>query len=462
MFAAALVAKVVVAATVVGGPIRPPFQSVVPITGIEIAGPPEIVFDHTKDQQQGDNIPDAQVTAWKNRDGIVSLIVSSPEEYRMTGPSLHEVKIDRSEIYSSAADALQIPQDDFNYEHWFTAPYTLDGINIYMLSHSEWYACLLSGPAPNGDCWSDPGQTGIYFYNSWVTTINSFVSRDGGAHWSANGGMGRDHVVLNLGYEWTGSEPLKALIYHQYGDLTGMPSNTRVIKEGNYFYALGTVTYRDTAAMLSGEVTKQGLTIFRTPDISNPHRWEIWVEGSTYGPITGANLGVFTLQPADNPVNLAFGQIIFDINSNQYILIMAPFGTGNTNQSSYYITTPSLANPQWSAPVAVKGSETFKNVPADSGPYSGTYDDPNSPYYRCNVGFNDASYLSLLDAGSPGYNFEYADGNLEAYYVFNPALCGDPSQSDRDIYRVKLKINYEHAQRVPYSLSPASPRPGTM
>lgn len=429
--------------TGVVGAIQPTFQRASPITGIEISGAPTIVFNHTTDEQQINNIPDAQVTAWKNKDGMVSLIVSSPEEYRMTGSSLHDVKIDPNEIYSSASNGLQIPENDFNYEHWFTAPYTLDGTTIYILSHSEWYACLLNGPPPNGDCWDDPGQTGIYFFNSWVTTINSFVSRNGGTDWHANGGTGKDHVVLNLGYDWTGSEPLKRLSYHQYGDLTGMPSNTRIIKEGNYYYVVGTVTYRDTAAMLSGEVTKQGLTIFRTTDVANPQGWEIWINGSTYGPISGANLGVFTLQPPDNPVGLAFGQIIFDLKSRQYVLIMAPFGIGNADQSSYYITTPSLADPQWSTPIAIKGSDKFRNVPAGSGPYSGDYNDPNSPYFHCNIGFNDASYLSLLDEASPGFNFEYTDGNLEAYYVFNPALCGDPSQSDRDIYRVNLKIHYE-------------------
>ena len=416
----------------------------VPILSIQVSGSPQIVFDHSRDGQQGNSVPDAQVTAWKDKNGTVSLIVSNPEEYRMTGPDLHSVKMSSAEIYSSAASANQIPQNDFNYAHWFNAPYTLDGVDIYTLSHSEWYACLLVG-----DCWVDPtnipgAYSGIYFLYSWVTTLNSFVSKDGGATFTANSVSG-NHVVLNLGYEWTNSLPLKDLSYHQYFDYTGVTANTRIIREGSYFYALGAATYRDTSDVLSGNVTKQGTVIFRTDDITNPNGWQIWISGSTYGPISGSKFGVFNPQDANgNTLNLAFGQIIFDMKSNQYIFIMAPFGTGNQNQSSYYVTTPSLANPQWSSAVEILGSANFMNVPPNSGPYSGSYNNPSAPYYHCNVGFSDSSYLSVLDESSPGFNFEFANGTPEIYYVFNPALCGDPSQADRDIYRVSLKINYNY------------------
>jgi len=78
---------------------------------IQVVGQPVKVFDHAKDKQESDNIPDAQITAWKEADGTVNLLIPSTEAYRMRGPNLMHLSIDPSKIYSSAQSAEQIPED---------------------------------------------------------------------------------------------------------------------------------------------------------------------------------------------------------------------------------------------------------------------------------------------------------------------------------------------------------------
>jgi hypothetical protein len=55
------------------------------IAHIQVVGPPVIVFDHTTDQQQPYNIPDEQITAWKEANGTVNLMIPHYEAYRMRG-----------------------------------------------------------------------------------------------------------------------------------------------------------------------------------------------------------------------------------------------------------------------------------------------------------------------------------------------------------------------------------------
>ena len=58
-----------------------------PITKIQISASPVLVFDHTRDKQTANNIPDLQVAAWKSRDGMVNLTIPHFQNYRMRGLS---------------------------------------------------------------------------------------------------------------------------------------------------------------------------------------------------------------------------------------------------------------------------------------------------------------------------------------------------------------------------------------
>src|SRR5262249_8087666 len=150
----------------------------------------------------------------------INLTIPHYEEYRMRGPTFASLRIDPAEIFSSTKQAEEIPEDRYDYHHWFMAPYTLDGEHVYALVHSEWYACLL-----NGDCASGANQL-----NSWVTTLTSFVSSDRGATWVPNG-VNAAHVVARLGYTWTGSVALTSKAYQHVLDHSGLMVPSRIVSE---------------------------------------------------------------------------------------------------------------------------------------------------------------------------------------------------------------------------------------
>ena len=73
-----------------------------PVTGIRIGGAPVLVFDHTRDKQAANNIPDGQIAAWKSRDGTINLTIPHFQNYRMRGPTLDRLEIDPSPTTTAA------------------------------------------------------------------------------------------------------------------------------------------------------------------------------------------------------------------------------------------------------------------------------------------------------------------------------------------------------------------------
>jgi len=369
------------------------------IAQIRVVGQPVIVFDHTTDQKQPLNIPDEQITAWREADGTVNLMIPHYEAYRMRGPDLLHLTMDPNEIYSSSQSGSQITENLYNYHHWLAGPYSLDGHIFYSLAHSEWYACLL-----NGDC-DQTGANGLDArHSSWANTINSFVSTDGGASWQLNVVNG-NHVVAGTAYYWTGSVALADKIYLQAQNFTGTFSPTRVIKEGNYYYAIVLYIHRDftqinpSQGVYEAPIDKAGYTLIRTSDVTNPNGWQAWTGGGTYQPLSNQNIAVF-LPQLNGPI-AAPPQIIFDTNAESYILIFTPYSLtscpgaiGCGSNPVDYATTKSLANPSWSQPTPILGTAQLIT-------------DPGGPLQ----GFNDGNYPSILDNASTGFNFEFTSGS---------------------------------------------------
>jgi hypothetical protein len=344
-----------------GPPPPPPSKT---IAQIQVAGQPVIVFDHTQDQQQPLNIPDEQITAWREADGTVNLMVPHYEAYRMRGPDLLHLTIDPNEIYSSTQSGSQMTENLYNYHHWLSGPYSLDGQHFYSLAHSEWYACLL-----NGDC-DQTGANGLSATsNSWANTINSFVSADGGATWQLNVVNG-NHVVAQNAYYWTSSLALIDQIYLQALNHSGMFQPTRVIKEGSYYYAIGYYMHRDFTqvnppqGVYQAPVDEEGYALLRTSDVTNPNGWQAWTSGGTYQPLSNLNIAVFLPQQNGSTLNAAPPQIAFDTNAQCYILIHTLYGGNN---AVYYMTTKSLANPSWSQSTPILGTAQLITDPGGPG-----------------------------------------------------------------------------------------------
>jgi hypothetical protein len=335
----------------------------------------------------------------------------------------------RNKVYSNLQNNLQIPEDLHNFWHFITGPYTVDGRNIYSLTHSEWYAGLLTGDLvittdasdnvtiTQTPC--DPGLGRGVLYDSWTTTVNSVVSTDGGASWGLNWVNG-NHVVADTSYKWTGSVALASRAYLHAQLWTGLQQISNIIKEGNYYYAMGNYYHRDfsqidpAAGQYQAPIDKEGIIIIRSQDLTNPAGWEAWSGGTTYEPIANQNFKTFYPQKAGVPYSAWNPRMIYDTNARTYIVVFAG-DWHNNNATVYYTTTNSLANPAWSDYALILGMGSGFIADPDVAP---------TDIHGC-------MYPTLIDKDSPGFNFEFTGGS--PYLVY---------PSGQGILRLQLSISY--------------------
>ena len=168
-------------------------------------------------------------------------------------------------------------------------------------------------------------------------------------------------------------------------------------------------------------VDATGYVLLRTADITSAAGWQAWTGGSTFQPVANGQFQTFSPEQNGSPLSAAPPQIIYDTTAKQYILIFTLFGGSNP---VYYMTTASLANPSWSDAVTIGGTAGLVTDPAGNI-----------------VGFNDGNYTSIIDASSPGYNFEFTGGSPMLFYSTFPANYGGDNIA-RDLYRVQLSITY--------------------
>jgi len=391
------------------------------ITGIAISGAPIKVFDHTKDKQEAWNIPDAAVSAWRDASGQISMVVPHRENYRMTGPDLEHLKIEPHKIFSSAQSSMQIPEADANYTQWLLTPYTLDGTTIHMLTHMEWYGCLL-----NGDCAITSTDGNGADTDSWVSSASQMISTDGGANFHLDNTAG-SHVAASPGYKWTGTTALNDRIYLHALNHSGLFSTSRLIREGSGFYTIGYIILRDftrvdpATGIYQAPVTLFGYVLLRTVDLTDPGSWQGWEGGSSWAPASTARYKTFLPMQNGQMLNGSSPQIVYDTVAQCYILIHTIFGGSN---AVYYMTTRSLASPKWSDTKEIAGTASLVT-------------DPGGPV----KGFNDQNYISLLDDASEGINFETTSGSPQLFYNTSPGQYGGDNLG-RDIYRLQLTISY--------------------
>jgi hypothetical protein len=362
------------------------------------------IFDREQKVEYS-HVPDAFPHAYRDALGKVFLTQTHMENYRMAGSNLLELEVDPIKTYSSLARSSNPEESYYDYHQWVVAPYTLDGRTFYALNHHEWYACL-----------RDDNCEGQNRMNSWVSSITQFKSTDGGATWSKNAPCAdqasscrQAHVVIRPA-PW-GDQSYEVLNHH------GMFMSSRIIKEGDYYYAvIGYIHRTFTPPAPQGEIDRIGSTIIRTRDVTRASDWEVWQGGSRYGPpVEPLEVIRWDLQ-----LNATGGTLTYDLVSCQYILL---FYNYDLPGKLWYMTSSSLASPRWSDPRVVTGSEAFVT-------------DERRPDHR---GFTAANYSSIIDPASPGLNFEFTRENPYLFYI-----TPEPTNSHfRDMYRVPLQI--EHA-----------------
>jgi hypothetical protein len=379
------------------------------ITGIKVVGPKVKFFDHTQKVEEW-CFADGTMAAWREADGTVNLFMPSPEQYRLRGPDLLHLKFDPKKVYSAKESGTQVAEHLYNYYPFILGAYSEDGVNFYGLAHTEWYAERLAG---------GPGSRG------WVTSVNAYVSHDGGASWALNKHKGNS-MVASPGFYWTGSKAFEDGVWKRTRNtFTGLQQISRILKEGDYYYAVGNLYHRDftriDAATGEPAMDKEGVVIIRTNDFTKPDGWTVAIGGGKYSPISTTSVFKWdTFYPKQGGVNCASWNqsLIYDTNAECWIL---NFLDRKANRL-YYMTSKTLANPVWS----------------DYAPIEGVPEVDPLAFWQ---------YATIIDPTCKGYNFEStSSGSPYLFWSNDGPLVGDPPHhimSNRsDLCYAQLSITY--------------------
>ena len=133
---------------------------------IALLGKEQKVFDWSRDACEPIDLPDQAARAYRDSQGQVRMFVSNYVTRGFIGSSLDTVKHTCNVALKSHLDPRP---SQFDNREWLSAPYTLDGRNVYALVHQEYH-----GEGPRASC---PSRS----YNGCLyNAITLATSSDGG------------------------------------------------------------------------------------------------------------------------------------------------------------------------------------------------------------------------------------------------------------------------------------------
>jgi hypothetical protein len=349
-----------------------------PLPGIPtvgITGAEETVYDWTTMKCEETDIPDIGVRAFRDVDGKVHLISSSPNSYENTGNSLDLVTHSCNKVMSSTE---KTPFYDFAYHEWMASPYTLDGTNIYTLIHNEWYSKILGEP-----CYGDINN------QCWVNSVTLSESNDKGKTYHHPD----EYKISTPAMRWKDSDGNQVTRYGAF-----VPSN--IVHYDDYYYAIywsGDTT--GTTRGLHGLET--GPCLMRTKTIASAATWEKltkmgWDTSTTAvcSPLVGTTL----------PLAFQISSLTYNKYLDAFVAVMYQ-KTNATTDGIYMAYSKNLLT--W--------TDRIKSF---------------------NIRDNKDNYPSLLDPTDTSMNFEVTGQNPYLYYMnyINPTT----NTYDRDLVRKKI------------------------
>jgi hypothetical protein len=212
------------------------------------AGKIETVFDYSKKSYENEDLPDAPARAFVDYEGNVQVIASNVKTRREIGPNLNETKHSEHIVFKS--DNKDGPRK-YNDREWLTAPYTLDGKNIYSLVHTEYHG------------WDHDNCNSTDIMNCWWNSINLAYSTDGG--YSYQQANSPDHNVLNSPIDYDPNNTQGPIGFFQ---------PTKIISKDGFFYAL--VSQHNPP-----DQSNWGMCLIRTNNLADPKSWRLW-DGSGF------------------------------------------------------------------------------------------------------------------------------------------------------------------------------------
>lgn len=367
-----------------------------------VNGPEEMVFDWTTDRCEDENIPDIAPRAFRDADGMVSLLVGADVTYRMVGPDLNNLQSDCSgPIFTSDTDPDPAM---FNEGEWLGSVYTEDGQTIYAIVHNEYRGHLRSdvvpGLCPSGD-----------YLACLDTSLTLAISTDGGASFH-DAGEPPDHLIATLPYQ-----------YEDESIPTGLRQPSNIIKgPDGYYYVFSNIA----------DYPRQGTPreyqracVMRTDNLADPKSWRYWDGG-------GFN-GVF-LNPYVDEVD-ADKLVCLGVDLQDLAPGLVEGITYNTVLEKYIIVGISddvaLREPYFGVYYSVSDDlidwsprRLLLVVPVNAS----VADNTNDLYY---------AYPTLMDPDSTSLTFDTSDDTM---YLYIARLNAGGNSLDRDIVRYPVAV----------------------
>jgi hypothetical protein len=359
-----------------------------------VTGPPQVVFDWSRDACSPEHIPDLPARAFRDRRGRVQLITAHFVNRRMVGPALGRLRVDCDPVLRSGEDPRPSAFDD---REWIAAVHTEDGRTVHALLHEEFQGHRHAGACPQGA-----------YEPCWYNAVTAAVSRDGGdsyAHAPAP-----SHLVAAL--------PSR---YRPGAGPTGLFSPSNIVRDPDdgRFYALLLAEARGAQ--------RTGTCVMRTDDLADPDGWRAW-DGERFS-VRFADPYAEDVDPAEHVcAPVAFGAIgtmheslTFNTHLGRWLLVGMATGTEAGERTSWgvwYSVSDDLVD--WSPRRLLMRRER-----------PGTF--------RC--GDEDpVLYPSLIDPASPSRSFETTGRHAFLYLTrFNVEDCR--LSFDRDLVRVPVELS---------------------
>jgi YD repeat-containing protein len=387
-------------------------------------GPEELVFDHTTQACQPDDIPDTPARAFRDSLGRVQLLASHYHTWRAVGTTLGSVthqSCSDPPVFGSHSD---FDPSHYNDLEWIHSVYTEDGQKVYAFVHNEFHgwdvdeqcAALLGTPDIN-KCW----------YNA-ITLATSTNSGDSYSHAAPP-----THLIASVPYQY-------AALQGPYG--VYRPSN--LIKKDGYYYMLAVVEPHDAQ--------KAGICAMRTQHLDDPKSWRAFDGGGFtvrfMNPYveTGENPADHVCEPVSSANNgplrgLEPYGVVYSTYFEKYLLWGAAMKDPTGKIAGFYFSlSDDLVN--WTEPTLLMKAE----IPLVSHQCG----DPDP--------VRDAS---LLDPSSTTRNFEtvgrdpYLYMTRFNYFYDNSGNCS--LTLDRDL--IRIPIEFTSTNKYPTASFTASPSP---
>jgi hypothetical protein len=363
-----------------------------PALTLAVSGEPERVIaaedmDCVGDRtEEGLDVTDVPVTAFRRADGQVVLLTGNSNGFHLVGPTVEKAR--RQNCDRLLASARNADPSLYRDKEWVLALHSPGGNTVWGFVHNEYHGETHG----ERDCVLRPSN----LRECWMSSVTWVRSDDGGRTFVRP--PAPRNLVISLPFEYKPGMRRAGV---------GMP---KVVRFGPYLFLLA--SYGNRALTGPG-----GQCLLRAPAAA-PEKWEVWT-GAGFVPVPGS--------PYTRP-DRPDGDPCLPVIDRNVLSVKLVTGRGlflalvMDRENVWYTTSPDLID--WSDLALL-----MPRAAALSGYGRDDIDDESLP-----------KYFSLLDPTSRSTGFDTLSDRFYVYYVQYRARDGQRVNSRRDVYRIPVVL----------------------